>query len=138
MATHDGYIGVRPWESNEAYEYFTPHASTWGLQDVSKPSSGRDLSGVMHKERLGAQNSKHHTSGQKVKLELSWSGTDKDETARILQAFNPEYLEVNYPDALTGTRRSAEFYVGDRSANVWRFAVGAKIYETVSFNIIEV
>lgn len=104
-----------------------PSSFTWGLQDVSDSDAGRTLDALMHKNRIA----------QKRKLSLQWNAKDPSETAFILQAFNPEYINVTYPDALSGTDETRTFYVGDRSAPVWRWFSGKKYYESVSFDIIE-
>lgn len=54
-----------------------------------------------------------------------------------MQAFNAEYVFVRYPDALTGTDETREFYVGDRtgSMNIW--TIDNKRYTSISFDIIE-
>ena len=107
-----------------------PSAYTWGLQDVSSPDAGRTQDAVMHKERVA----------QKVKLELEWSGLTWAETAVIMTAFNPEYIEVKYPDMLSGQMETKTFYTGDKSAPVkqWFNNDGEKIIDKISFNIIEV
>ena len=104
-----------------------PSTFVWGLQDVSAPDSGRDDSSYMHKNRVA----------QKRKIELSWNGKDWDTTSQILQAFNPEYINVTYPDMMSGTYETREFYVGDRSAPVKWWWIGNQRMEVVSFNIIE-
>lgn len=104
-----------------------PSKQEWGLQDVSAAESGRTDDTIMHKNRVG----------QKRKLALQWNGTDKQTTATILQAFNPEYVWVTYEDAMSGNLETREFYVGDRSAPVTTWWIGNKRYESVSFDIIE-
>lgn len=104
-----------------------PSKFQWSLQDVSAPDSGRTEDSVMHKNRVA----------QKVKLELQWTMTTPQETSDILQAFQPEYINVTYHDPLLNDYRTAEFYVGDRSAPVKFWLVDKKYYESVSFNIIE-
>lgn len=54
-----------------------------------------------------------------------------------MQAFNPEYINVTYPDAMSGTDETREFYVGDRSAPMKMWTVKKKIYSQISFDIIE-
>lgn len=125
-------IGVREKGSDDEYQYFTPYSWGWGLNDVSASDSGRTQDGVMHKNRLPTKN------GQKRKIELTWQGTDRAETARILNAFNPEYIQCRFVDAMTNNVYNSTFYVGDRTAPVWTWRQGGEIYETVSFNIIEV
>ena len=59
-------------------------------------------------------------------------------TAKILQAFNPEYISVTYPDAMSGTDETRQFYVGDRTAPYKCWWIGNQRMESVSFDIIEV
>lgn len=106
----------------------TPSNFKWGLIDVSDPNSGRTLDATMHKNRVA----------QKRQLELSWSGTDRSKTAKILQMFNPEYIDVTYPDAMSGKDETRKFYVGDRESAVAIWTVNNKRYTEVSFNIVEV
>lgn len=105
----------------------TPSGMTWGLQDISDEDAGRTTDNVMHKNR----------TGQKRKLQLEWQNPTFQEAAAIMQAFNPEYIHVRYPDLLTGGYDDREFYVGDRTAPYKFFTVGDKRMSSVSFDIIE-
>ena len=105
----------------------TPSELTWGLQDVSDSDAGRTQDAIMHKNRIA----------QKIKLSLSWSNPTPAETASILQAFDPEYIDVTYPDAKSGGNETRTFYSGDKSAPVKIWTVGNKRYSQVSFDIIE-
>lgn len=105
----------------------TPSSFSWGLQDVSDSASGRTQDALMHKNRIA----------QKRKLSLSWLAPTPAETAAILQAFNPEYISITYPDAMSGQNETRTFYVGDRSAPMKIWNVGHKRYETLSFDVIE-
>ncbi len=104
-----------------------PTSMTWGLQDVSNEDAGRTEDTKMHKKRIG----------QKRKIELAWHNISKEQAAKILQAFNPEYIYVTYPDPMSGKEETREFYVGDRTAPFKLWTVSQKIYSEVSFNIIE-
>ena len=73
--------------------------------------------------------------GQIRKIELEWQNVSITDAAAILQAFNPEYIEVCYLDAMTGTYRTSEFYVGDRSTPLYNAKLG--VWNNVAFNIIE-
>ena len=106
----------------------TPSSFTWGLQDISASESGRTDDTIMHKNRVG----------QKRKISLQWNGTDRETTAKILQAFNPEYISVTYPDAMSGVDETRRFYVGDRTAPYKCWWAGNHRMESVSFDIIEV
>ena len=111
----------------DGVEIKTPSSFSWGLQDISDSASGRTQDAVMHKNR----------TAQKRKISLGWNNPTKEDTAIILQAFNPEYIEVTYPDAMSGTDETRTFYVGDRSAPMKIWTVNNKRYSQISFNIIE-
>lgn len=68
----------------DGVELPTPSSFEWGMIDVSASDSGRTQDGKMHKNRIA----------QKRQLKLSWNGTDKARTAKILQMVNPEYIRV--------------------------------------------
>lgn len=106
-----------------------PSTFEWGLQDVSDSDAGRDQSGTMYKNRIT----------NKRKLTLGWAATTPAETAAILQAFQPEYFEVAYMDALTNSIQTRTFYCGDMKAPVhhWFDEKNNKYYTNVTFNIIE-
>lgn len=104
-----------------------PSAFTWGQADISAADSGRTEDTIMHKNRLAT----------KRQLHLEWQNTDPATTAQILQAFEPEYVSVTYPDALTGTNLTKTFYSGDKSAPVRYWWYNHKRYQTISFDLIE-
>jgi len=105
-----------------------PSALQWGLQSVSDQNAGRTTDGKMHVNLIT----------RKRKLELQWNGVDFATASEILRAVNPETFNVTYLDALTNTRLTKEFYVGDRTAPVYSYTDGYRWYSNVSFNIIEV
>lgn len=105
----------------------TPSDFKWGMIDISGSDSGRTLDSEMHKNRIA----------QKRQIQLVWNGPDVEKTAKILQMFNPEYVQVTYPDAMSGKNETRTFYVGDRSAPVSTWFVGNQRFTNVSFNIIE-
>lgn len=104
-----------------------PSKLQWGLQDISVGDSGRDDVGLMHKGRIG----------QKRKISLEWSAVTPSTASTILTAFNPEYISVRYHDTLSNSWEVRTFYVGDRTGNVKMWTVDSKLYETISFDIIE-
>ena len=104
-----------------------PSRLNWSLQDVSIGDSGRDDTGYMFKGRVT----------QKVKIELEWSAVSPSVASTILQAFNPEYINVRYFDPMANAWQIKNFYVGDRSAPFKIWSVNQKIFETVKFDIIE-
>lgn len=111
----------------DGVEIKDPSEMTYGLQDVDSAGSGRTQDGYMHRDRVA----------QKVKISLSWSMTTPEETAAILQAFDPEYINVTYPDAKLNAVVTREFYAGDKSCPVQIWTVNSKYYNKITFNIIE-
>lgn len=105
-----------------------PSSLQWGLQSVSDSNAGRTTDGKMHVNLIT----------RKRKLELQWAGVDFEVASEILRAVNPETFEVTYLDALTNTRLTKTFYVGDRSAPVYSYTDGYRWYTNLTFNIIEV
>lgn len=81
----------------------------------------------MHKNRVG----------QKRKISLTWNNPAPGDVAIILQAVNPEYFIVTYPDAMSGQIETREFYVGDRTAPMKIWTANNKRYSQLSFDIIE-
>ncbi len=102
-----------------------PSSYVYHLQDVSAPGAGRTEDTQMQKMRIA----------QKVKLDLVWSGVTTAELSAILQAFNPEYIMINYLDAMSGGFVTKEFYVGDRASPMYNATMG--LWENVEFNVIE-
>lgn len=101
-----------------------PSAYQYILQDVSGSGAGRTEDGKMRKERIG----------QVVGLSLSWNALKTKEISKILKAFDPEYIMVDYLDAKHGGYLKREFYVGDRTAPLYNSELG--LWESLSLNII--
>ena len=102
-----------------------PSTYQYELSDVSDADSGRTEDGLMHKMRIA----------QKVHIQLSWSYVSFADAKTILEAFNPEYIDVNYLDPMTNTYQTKTFYVGDRSAPLYN--TRKQLWTGISFNIIE-
>lgn len=105
----------------------TPSSFQWSLQDISASDAGRTQDTLMHKMRVG----------KKRKIVLSWNVPTKEEITAILKAFDPEYFKVTYWDPLDGAETTRTFYSGDKTAPVKTWNVNNKIYEQLSFDIIE-
>lgn len=95
------------------------------VSDVSKADSGRTEDGKMWKEKIG----------QLAKIELEWNYLTTAQISQVLNAFDDEYLTVEFLDAKAGGYRTAEFYVGDRTAPMYNSRMG--LWESLSLNIIE-
>lgn len=116
---------MNPIISVDGAEVRCPSAFVWNLQDISASDAGRTEDTVMHKMRVGQARS----------INLSWNALTTAQASAVLTAFNPEYINVTYLDPMAGGERTAEFYVGDRSAPLYNATLD--LWENVSFNIIE-
>lgn len=103
----------------------SPSTYVYNKQDVSAPDAGRTEDALMHKKKIA----------EKVSLNLAWQNIPTSDVSAILSAFSPEYFQVCYLDAQTGTYQTKTFYVGDRSAPMYNAKVG--LWSNVTFNIIE-
>ena len=101
-----------------------PSKYEWGVNDVSSADSGRTEDGKMHKERIA----------RKRKLELEWANVPMATAHAVLQAFAPNYVNVNCLDPLANGYTTKKFYSGDQGASAYNIV---KDVWTVSFNIIE-
>lgn len=119
------YSENNPIRSVDGKSVKSPSSYLWKLEDVSASDAGRTEDTMMHKKRIG----------QLVGIELSWQNIPTSEVSAILKAFNPEYIEVCYLDAMEGNYVTSEFYVGNRSAPMYNTAKG--LWQNVSFNLIE-
>ena len=102
-----------------------PSSYTWDLEDTSAPDAGRTLDGAMHKKRVG----------QVVAVSLGWRNITDAQVSAILQAFNSEYVKVNYYDAMGGQFKTLVFYVGNRTAPMYSKRLG--LWQNLSFKLID-
>lgn len=102
-----------------------PSKYQYQLQDISQADAGRTEDTTMHKLRLG----------QCAKILLEWQNISGSVASSVLQAFNSEYIAVNFLDPYFNAYRTSIFYVGDRTAPLYNARLG--IWSNVSFNIIE-
>jgi hypothetical protein len=121
MARHNDMIRVN------GKKILTPSVFQPSLQDISAADAGRTQDTIMHKNR----------KGKKRKIQLAWNGVNKEQAHSILQAFKDEYFRVTYYDPWEGDTITKTSYSGDQSAPVKTWMVNKKIYEQVSFDIIE-
>lgn len=101
-----------------------PSKYDWKLSDVSDADAGRTEDGLMHKMLIT----------RKVHLELEWQNIGDGYSGMILEAFLPEYIDVQYYDYMAVAFREKRFYVGDRQVTTYSRKLGIS---TLSFNLIE-
>lgn len=107
-----------------------PSSLTWSENDISASDAGRSKSDLkMYKGRLG----------KKIKYSIAWNMVTAAEAATILQAVDDEYFQATIWDARAGQNVKREYYRSDPSApvQIWFDQASRKIYQKISFNIIE-
>lgn len=114
-----------PIRSVNGFAIPCPSTYLWKMEDISANDAGRTEDTRMDKKRIG----------QVVGIELKWKNVSIEDAAIILKAFNPEYFNVCYLDAMEGAYLTSEFYVGNRSAPLYNSVLG--LWSEISFNIIE-
>lgn len=103
----------------------TPSEFLVGHQDISKAE--RNAKGNMIMEIIAT----------KVKLEMSWAYLTQPEAQALFAAVAPTFFNVEYPDPVTGTRRTLNFYKGDRKIPMLIYKNGVPYWKDVAFNVIE-
>ena len=106
---------------------YDPSELTVGIQDISAPDAGRDLTGLMHKM----------TVTQKVTIQLAWWQPSPAVVSAVLNSVKDEYFSVQYNDPISNSLVTKTFYVGDRSAPVQVWGSSTKRYSKLSFKLIE-
>lgn len=106
-----------------------PSSFQWDYVDESSEESGRATNdGKAHKDIVAS----------KRKLSCVWNNPTKEEVATILRLVSSSaFMNVTYPDSLSGNTETRTFYVGDRSTPMKIWTVGNKRYSSLSFNFIE-
>ena len=105
----------------------TPSVFKVTLQDVSAADAGRTQDALMHKNRVA----------KKRKIQLAWNMVNPTDAHTVLDAFKDEYFRVTYYDPWAGDSVTKTFYSGDQDAPVKTWMVNNKLYEQISFDIIE-
>jgi hypothetical protein len=113
-----------PIKSVDGVAVKSPSVYKWKLEDLSASDAGRTEDTVMDKKRIG----------QLVGIELQWNKVSIADASTILKLFNPEYIKVEYLDAMQGTYVERRFYVGERSVPLYNGELG--LWDNITFNLI--
>lgn len=113
-----------PIKSVDGVAVKSPSVYKWKLEDLSASDAGRTEDTVMDKKRIG----------QLVGIELQWNKVSIPDASKILKLFNPEYIKVEYLDAMEGKYVERTFYVGERSAPLYNGELG--LWDNIAFNLI--
>jgi hypothetical protein len=97
------------------------------ISDISSGNSGRNAAGDLLKDKIA----------QKVSLSCSWSWLTNVQCSQLLNAVDPIYFSVTYPDPKEGTTLTKTMYVGDRTAPVYWVQNGVPGWQGVAMDLIE-
>ncbi len=103
-----------------------PSSYKWSQEVVSRSTAGRTEDALMHVEKIRTVD----------KIELGWQNKTFAEARSILSKFTNEYLSVSYYNPVTNAYQTGKFYVGDKSVDMYNYALG--ILSSISFSLIEV
>lgn len=102
-----------------------PSSYQCDIEDVSGANAKRTEDTVMHKMKIG----------QALAISVTYKMLSVKDCAKLLQAFNPEYIFVEFLDPKMGDYRILEFYVGNRTVPLYNAGLGK--WESLSFKIIQ-
>ena len=111
----------------------TPSKMSLIVQDIDSANTTRSANGTMLRDRVSGG------AKAKRKLELEWAGMDAAKVATILQSIGDEFFQLEYPDTYTGEMRIAQFYTGDRSADMYSYNLYGNgiLWKSLKANFIE-
>ena len=107
-----------------------PAKMTWSEFDLSSEASGRNLEGAMLKDLVA----------RKVKIELEWGLLTPAQATKVLTNVKTAlYMQVTYPDPLTGAPTVKTMYAGDRNGELRLYTddSGAEYWDGIKANFIE-
>lgn len=103
-----------------------PSSFSVGIQDIDG-ESGRNANGTMVRDRIA----------RKRKLDCEWGMLADAEISQLLNAVEPEFFDVTYPDPMLGGQATITAYVGDRTAPAYNWAGVAKPWSGLKMNFVE-
>lgn len=103
-----------------------PSSISVSYQDLDSDSTKRNEKGVLQRDRV--RQGVH-------KLSLRWPPLSQSDAETILNAVKPASFSVKYLDPATASYKTSTMYVGDRSCEMQRTALGWRW--NISFDLIE-
>ena len=107
-----------------------PKTASYTIQDLdAEDGAGRNQQGLMFRYRVA----------KKGKWTCAWGPLTPAQMSKLLTAVKDEFFELTFVDPDTNTERTAEFYVGDRTAAVMWWSTEKKkyMYSGLTMNFIE-
>ena len=105
----------------------TPQEYEFELYDIDSDSAGRNQNGLMFRDRIAV----------KRKLVCKFAPMDGTTLSTLLSAVSAQFFYLEYPDALTGSKRIMQCYVGDRSVPIYAKINSKLVWQGLTMDFIE-
>lgn len=99
----------------------------WSRNDVDSPNTGRDISGLMHRGRVGT----------KIRLDVTCRLLKSDELSIVLNAILPQYVTVTYDDPMYGRVTKTMYSNNNPAVYQMRKNNGDEYWSGITFPLIE-
>ena len=99
----------------------------WSRNDIDAPGTGRALSGLMYRGRVGT----------KIRLDVTCRLLKADELQTILNAILPEYVTVTYDDPMYGRVTKTMYSNNNPAVYQLHKKDGTEWWSGVTFPLIE-
>lgn len=114
---------------------------TIGLVDIVPPSSIsidiKEIEDSNSSVRMSDGSYSRDVIADKRTLSLEWSALTWSEVSAILKALNHPFVDITYPDSISGILETREFYVTDRGTPVAFKQDDTYYWENVSVKLEE-
>ncbi|WP_044736130.1 DUF6711 family protein [Geobacillus kaustophilus] len=104
----------------------TPKSFKVNILDLDGESN-RNAKGELIRDRIAV----------KRKLECEWAPLTMSQISTILNAVKDVYFQVEYPDPMAGATITKTFYVGDRTAPMYKNVNGEILWQGLQMDFIE-
>ena len=98
------FLKVRTYGSSGAYTDLSAYIAfgglKWSRNDIDASEAGRDQAGLLHRARVAL----------KVRLDVTCRPMTETEVTTVLQAIQPEWLQVQYFDPQSGATATKKMY----------------------------
>ena len=99
----------------------------WQRNDLDADGSGRDLSGLMNRDRVAT----------KIRLDVTTIPLKTARLSQLLQAIYPKSVQVTYTDPQAGTTLTKKMYSNSNPATCERQYGDTQLWDSISFPLIE-
>ena len=100
----------------------------WTRNDIDGPDAGRTMDGRMHRLRVAT----------KIRLDITCRPLKGSEARILLNAIQPEYVNVTYDDPMYGTVTKRMYSNNNPASYMLRKPNGTEWWDGITFPLVEV